>query len=59
MQSYIEVAIFAKKMTKDRVSITIGKQQLNVVIRDEQVLFLHPKPVKAHAHQQGRLAWLL
>lgn len=37
MQKYVEVNIFAKKLTKERVSITIGKQQLDVIIRDEQV----------------------
>jgi CS domain len=36
----VEVAVFAKKMTKDRVSVTIDEQQLDVVIRDEQVLIL-------------------
>ncbi len=38
MQKYVEVAVFAKKLTKDRVSVTIDKQQLDIVIRDEQVL---------------------
>lgn len=37
MQKYVEVAVFAKKMTKQRVSITIGKQQLDIVILDAEV----------------------
>ena len=37
MQKYVEVAVFAKKLTKDRVSVTVDKQQLDIVIRDEQV----------------------
>jgi hypothetical protein len=46
MQNYVEVAVFAKKLTKERVSVTIGKQQLDVVIRNEQVLrcILYPIP---------------
>jgi hypothetical protein len=38
MQQYVEVAVFAKKLTKDRVSVTISKQQLDIVICDVQVL---------------------
>jgi hypothetical protein len=47
MQKYVEVAVFAKKLTKDRVSVTIDKQQLDIVIRDEQVLIrLQSQPVQ-------------
>ncbi len=44
MQTYVEIAIFAKKLKKERVSVTIGKQQLDVVILDEQASSLPRVP---------------
>lgn len=49
MQKYVEVNIFAKKLTKERVSITIGKQQLDVIIRDEQGEQEYEMSVKLYA----------